>query len=243
MLVVRRPCSLQEAEELVISKKLKLIVLDSIAFLARTVPNPPSSHHAPHAAGTAAGSGGAGSGSNAGQASAIQRNELLGEVSSRLKSLSERLGVFVVVTNQVTPRFHAGLGSTAAARSSVASEHDLQAALGVAWAHAVNTRFLLQTHEAHRYVTVAKVRRHGAAIITAVFGVLHADVHAGSSSCLCVFAARCFSPPCSRACASLTPSPRRASRHRKSALSVPTHASRAQRGAFFVTPRMTGSTR
>ena len=87
-----------------------------------------------------------------------QRNEMLGEVSSRLKALSDRLGVFVVVTNQVTSKFSGGLGNTAAARASVSSELELQAALGVAWAHAVNTRFLLQNDGAHRVVTVAKVR-------------------------------------------------------------------------------------
>ena len=86
-----------------------------------------------------------------------QRNELLGEVSSSLKSLSSRLHVACVVTNQVTTKFVRDRDSTGVARAGAANEAELVAALGVAWAHAVNTRFLLQTDPAdHRFITVGK---------------------------------------------------------------------------------------
>lgn len=103
------------------------LILDSIAFFARP------------------------------QQQVAQRNELLGEVSSSLKSLSSRLHVACVVTNQVTTKFVRDRDSTGVSRAGAANEAELVAALGVAWAHAVNTRFLLQTDAAdHRFITVGK---------------------------------------------------------------------------------------
>ena len=140
--------SLEEAETLVIEKQCKLVILDSIAFLVRAMPpggggggGAMQHHHAPQQQHSA-------------QSVAAHRNELLGEVSSRLKSLSDKLGVACVVTNQVGARFQPS-AAAAAARSEV----ELQAALGVAWAHAVNTRMLLQNDSTgHRFITIAKVR-------------------------------------------------------------------------------------
>jgi len=130
---------LQKVEVLVLEKQCKLIILDSIAFLVRAMPAGP-------------GIGGGGGHAHGAPAAAAQRNETLGEVSSRLKALSEKLSVACVVTNQVAARFQANTAA-AAARSEV----ELQAALGVAWAHAVNTRLLLQSDQAqHRFITVAK---------------------------------------------------------------------------------------
>lgn len=78
------------------------------------------------------------------------RSELLGVIASQLKYLSATLGLSVVVTNQVTTRIPAplpperereGTGQSSVVRHEAA----LVAALGVGWAHAVNTRFMLET--------------------------------------------------------------------------------------------------
>jgi hypothetical protein len=199
--------SLEEAETLVIEKQCKLVILDSIAFLVRAIPpggggggGAMQHHHAPQQQ------------QHSAQSIAAHRNELLGEVSSRLKSLSDKLGVACVVTNQVGARFQPS-AAAAAARSEV----ELQAALGVAWAHAVNTRMLLQNDPTgHRFITIAKVRSMsdscssctggGAAGIQATlfFELLTLLV---LCACLCICAFVFLSRRCFQARAIFTPSP------------------------------------
>ena len=66
-----------------------------------------------------------------GQARLPERQQLLGKVAGVLKRIGERLKVPVLVTNQVTANFSSETAEAA------------EAALGVAWAHAVTTRFTL----------------------------------------------------------------------------------------------------
>lgn len=62
-----------------------------------------------------------------------ERQKLLVELASKLKHTAESLRVPVVVTNQVTTK------------SADGTDGRLAAALGIAWAHAVNTRYHLRT--------------------------------------------------------------------------------------------------
>jgi RAD51-like protein 1 len=85
-----------------------------------------------------------------GKGQTVQRQEMLGQQAARLKFLAEKLQVAVVVTNQVTTKIQEGAGGDGGSTSS------LGAALGVKWAHAVNTRLHLEIIEGERYVRVAK---------------------------------------------------------------------------------------
>jgi RAD51-like protein 1 len=97
---------LESLEATIIDHHVKLIIIDSVAALAR----------AEHAAGGIA-----------------ERQRNLGQQASRLKYLAESFGIPVLVTNQVTTQMG---GSGGEGRG-------LTAALGVVWAHAVNTRLVL----------------------------------------------------------------------------------------------------
>uniref|UniRef100_A0A1D1ZUF8 RecA family profile 1 domain-containing protein n=1 Tax=Auxenochlorella protothecoides TaxID=3075 RepID=A0A1D1ZUF8_AUXPR len=95
---------------------LSLVLVDSVAQLARL-------DHGPGVKGV------------------VARQQQLAAVAARLKALSRRRGIPVLVTNQV-----AGAGGGCVA-----------AALGPLWAHAVNTRLMLhQLEGGSRYVQVAK---------------------------------------------------------------------------------------
>ena len=72
----------------------------------------------------------------------IARQKLLAEQSSLLKQAAERFGIPVVVTNQVTA-------------GTDASDGQQRAALGVVWAHAVNTRLVLDQHMGMRRLQVS----------------------------------------------------------------------------------------
>ncbi|KAL1518715.1 hypothetical protein AB1Y20_003002 [Prymnesium parvum] len=113
-------------------KQVRLVVLDSIGALFR------------HA------------GDDAGRSRASQqaeRAQQLFAVAARLKSLSDRFNVAVVVTNQVTdkPLSASGLASAPAYERGACRLADGASvrvpALGVGWAHCVNTRLILTRHE------------------------------------------------------------------------------------------------
>lgn len=79
-----------------------------------------------------------------------QRQVVLAQAASSLKHLAQTFGIPIVVTNQVMSNY-----STPSKGQTVGSS--LSAALGVSWAHAVNTRFVLQDNGAGaRLVTVGK---------------------------------------------------------------------------------------
>ena len=92
-----------------------------------------------------------------GRGQLTQRQELLGQIASALKQLSERLGMAAFVTNQVTTRWggkragHEGLkedGDGAGGGGGVdADAGSVTAALGTKWAHCVNTRLVLEGAE------------------------------------------------------------------------------------------------
>ena len=78
-----------------------------------------------------------------------------------LKSLAETFRIPVVVVNQVTaqmyaPTSHAFQGSTTSGSNRQQGTH-LTAALGTMWAHAVNTRLVLESAADVRYLKVCQV--------------------------------------------------------------------------------------
>jgi RAD51-like protein 1 len=80
------------------------------------------------------------------------RQMLLGEAAQLLKQAAERYHLPVLVTNQVTGKFVAGAAQAA---------HTVTAALGAMWAHAVNTRLVLENRGASggRHLFIAKSPR------------------------------------------------------------------------------------
>ncbi|GAB4819790.1 hypothetical protein N2152v2_006836 [Parachlorella kessleri] len=121
---------LQSLETLVIDHAARLIIVDSIAALAR------SDYGA-----------GAGPGSTL-----ADRQALLSQQAARLKQLAETFRIPVLVTNQVTTMMRGGEGASA----GVGGEGQLTAALGTLWAHAVNTRLVLESFEGTRFLRIAK---------------------------------------------------------------------------------------
>lgn len=111
--------TLQSLEATMIDHRVRLLVLDSAASLARA-------DFAP--------------------GSLPDRQRMLGQQASRLKYLAEAFRIPVLVTNQVTT--HLGEGSGSAGH--------LTAALGTMWAHAVNTRLVLESAAGSRFVRIAK---------------------------------------------------------------------------------------
>lgn len=126
---------LQRLEEEVISKRVKLIILDSIASLVRKEFDSRVSRNL------------------------NERTALLSKEAAILKYLAETFHIPVVVTNQITTRFvGAGFGAGNPLNSSEAfqdvdgadaepEEDDgshVTAALGNTWSHAVNSRLIVQ---------------------------------------------------------------------------------------------------
>lgn len=119
-------------EEALIDRGVRLLIVDSVAALARA---------------------------QFGRGQLTQRQELLGQIASALKQLAERLGMAAFVTNQVTTRVGArvrhahdtavrGGGDTAGGGGDDAdSPGSVTAALGTKWAHCVNTRLVLEGAE------------------------------------------------------------------------------------------------
>ena len=93
-----------------------------------------------------------------------------GQQAAILKSLAETFRIAVVVVNQVTaqmhaPTSHAFQGNTGA--NTRQQDSHLTAALGTMWAHAVNTRLVLESAAEVRYIKVSS-RLYIAAIARAV---------------------------------------------------------------------------
>ncbi len=109
-------------EEALVDHAVRLLVVDSVAALARAE-------------------------FGVGRGQIARRQELLGQIASVLKRQAERLHMAALVTNQVTTRvraadegadfFKAGAGDASATAATAA-------ALGVKWAHCVNTRLVLE---------------------------------------------------------------------------------------------------
>ena len=118
---------LQELERCVLGRAARLVVVDSVAALARV---------------------------GFGRDETAQRQRQLGQQAAALKAVAERCRCVVVVTNQVTTQFGGGGGGGANSRPA---ESRLAAALGTQWAHAVNTRLVLEAlPSGERALKVAK---------------------------------------------------------------------------------------
>lgn len=80
-----------------------------------------------------------------------------GQQAAILKSLGETFRIPVVVVNQVTAQVHAPAHHTfqsSASSGNRQQESHLTAALGTVWAHAVNTRLVLESVADVRYIKV-----------------------------------------------------------------------------------------
>ncbi|XP_077366706.1 DNA repair protein RAD51 homolog 2 isoform X2 [Festucalex cinctus] len=111
--VLRR---LEKLEEIIISTRAGLIILDSVASVVRkefdtTLPG-----------------------------NLMHRSNLLGQEATTLKYLAHQFDIPVVLTNQITTHIgHQGSGSATEGDSGIVT-----AALGNTWSHSVNTRFIVQ---------------------------------------------------------------------------------------------------
>ncbi|KAJ1978723.1 DNA repair protein RAD51 [Dimargaris cristalligena] len=141
---------IEAIEPMVIQHRIRLIIVDSIAFVMRRdladrrqdyQPDALSSNNQPpHRFG-----GGPPSGNNKGM------SDLLTWEASNLKYIAETFQIPVVVTNQITTRFRPptvmGVPSIA---SSDRYESAVTAALGNTWAHLVTTRLVLRYSDERR---------------------------------------------------------------------------------------------
>nr|XP_033808986.1 DNA repair protein RAD51 homolog 2 isoform X2 [Geotrypetes seraphini] len=137
---------IESLEEEIISKKVKLVIVDSVASVVRKEFDTQL------------------------QGNLTKRSNLLAREASLLKYLAEEFSIPVILTNQITTRLSRNapridLVSPADDLSlSEASETEeegvrgyVTAALGNTWSHSVNTRLILQYHGAHgRQIIVAK---------------------------------------------------------------------------------------
>lgn len=134
---------LQRLEEEVISKRVKLVILDSVASLVRKEFDSRLFRNL------------------------NERTALLSKEAAILKYIAETFHIPVVVTNQITTRF-IGAGSSSGNEgfqdvdgADVEPEEDdgshVTAALGNTWSHAVNTRLIVQyLDERFRQVLISK---------------------------------------------------------------------------------------
>jgi RAD51-like protein 1 len=109
-------------EEALVDHAVRLLVVDSVAALARAE-------------------------FGVGRGQIARRQELLGQIASVLKRQAERLHMAALVTNQVTTRARAadeGADFFKAGASDASATAATAAALGVKWAHCVNTRLVLE---------------------------------------------------------------------------------------------------
>ncbi|XP_077567635.1 DNA repair protein RAD51 homolog 2 [Stigmatopora nigra] len=122
-------CRLEILEEIIISTRAGLIILDSVASVVRkefdtTLPG-----------------------------NLIHRSNLLGQESTILKYLAHQFNIPVVLTNQITTHIvNQGSGTATEGDSGMVT-----AALGNTWSHSVNTRFIMQYDDGRqRQLLIAK---------------------------------------------------------------------------------------
>ncbi|KAG6931092.1 RAD51 -like protein B [Chelydra serpentina] len=140
---------IETLEEEIISKKVKLLIIDSIASVVRKEFDTKL------------------------QGNLMERSNFLAREASLLKYLAEEFSIPVILTNQITTRLSNGLDIQAdlvspaddmslsevsgASGSKDREPGYVTAALGNTWSHSVNTRLILQYHDLHtRQVLVAK---------------------------------------------------------------------------------------
>ncbi|XP_078452193.1 DNA repair protein RAD51 homolog 2 isoform X2 [Lampetra planeri] len=127
---------LESLEEELIAKRVRLLVLDSVASVLR------KEIDLRFLAGVA------------------ERSELLSHQAALLKYLAQEFSLPVVLTNQITTRFKGRSGSHAvneAGEKEMSGDGYVTAALGNTWSHCVNTRLILQYLDARRrQILIAK---------------------------------------------------------------------------------------
>ncbi|XP_075783471.1 DNA repair protein RAD51 homolog 2 isoform X5 [Pelodiscus sinensis] len=140
---------IETLEEEIISKKVKLVIIDSIASVVRKEFDMKL------------------------QGNLLERSNFLARGASLLKYLAEEFSIPVILTNQITTRLNNGLDVQAnivspaddlclfeVSGASGSKDQELgyvTAALGNTWSHSVNTRLILQYHDLHtKQVLVAK---------------------------------------------------------------------------------------
>ncbi|XP_043373351.1 DNA repair protein RAD51 homolog 2 isoform X3 [Dermochelys coriacea] len=140
---------IETLEEEIISKKVKLVIIDSVASVVRKEFDTKL------------------------QGNLMERSNFLAREASLLKYLAEEFSIPVILTNQITTRLSNGLDIQAdlvspaddmslsevsgASGSKDREPGYVTAALGNTWSHSVNTRLILQYHDFHtRQVLVAK---------------------------------------------------------------------------------------
>ncbi len=129
---------LKELQNLIITHNVKLVIVDSVASVVRREYD---------------------------NKQIKDRQSLLIEQAQALKQAAERFDIPVLVTNQVTGRFGANDGlnghSNIATRGGGGGASSVTAALGAVWAHAVNTRLVLENRGVYggRHLYVAKSPR------------------------------------------------------------------------------------
>ncbi|XP_074811622.1 DNA repair protein RAD51 homolog 2 isoform X3 [Natator depressus] len=140
---------IETLEEEIISKKVKLVIIDSVASVVRKEFDTKL------------------------QGNLMERSNFLAREASLLKYLAEEFSIPVILTNQITTRLTNGLDIQAdlvspaddmslSEVSGTSGSKDREpsyvtAALGNTWSHSVNSRLILQYHDLHtRQVLVAK---------------------------------------------------------------------------------------
>lgn len=128
---------LKALENLIITHNVKLVIVDSVASVVRREYD---------------------------NKQIKDRQALLIEQAQTLKQAAERFDIPVLVTNQVTGRVGANDGLNGQGNSGAGSgggSSNVTAALGAVWAHAVNTRLVLENRGASggRHLFVAKSPR------------------------------------------------------------------------------------
>ena len=121
---------LDALEEAIIDHKVRLVIIDSIAHLARA---------------------------EFGREKVVQRQSALGAVASTLKRHAEKHALAVLAVNQVTTKIGTFARHASDGGDDVADESSgITAALGTKWAHCVNTRIALEVLEDRRALKIVK---------------------------------------------------------------------------------------
>ncbi|XP_019407312.1 PREDICTED: DNA repair protein RAD51 homolog 2 isoform X2 [Crocodylus porosus] len=140
---------IESLEEEIISKRVKLVIIDSVASVVRKEFDTKL------------------------QGNLTERSNFLAREASLLKYLAEEFSIPVILTNQITTRLSNGLAIQAdlvspaddlslsevsgASGSRKMEPGCMMAALGNTWSHSVNTRLILQYHDLQtRQILVAK---------------------------------------------------------------------------------------
>lgn len=121
-------------EEAIIDHKVRLVIIDSVAHLARA---------------------------EFGREKVVQRQSVLGAVASTLKRHAEKHALAVLAVNQVTTRIgtfakHASDKDNNTDDAGSEESSGITAALGTKWAHCVNTRIALEVVGERRRIKIVK---------------------------------------------------------------------------------------